>query len=171
MRRIVSRPNNNDEIDAFYRQHGAALLLLAVAIVGDRSRAQDTVHQVFLSLMQNEALTRALDKKSYLFACVRNAALNENKFQARNTALDLDTAWFTPPNRDHIAEQNLRRALSALPLDQREVVVMHIWGELTFAQIANLLDISANTAASRYRYALGKLRESLQQKENSYAKS
>jgi RNA polymerase sigma-70 factor (ECF subfamily) len=51
--------------------------------------------------------------------------------------------------------------LSGIPDEQREVIVLHIWGELTFAQIADLLEISANTAASRYRYALAKLRETM----------
>ncbi|MGY8716457.1 MAG: RNA polymerase sigma factor, partial [Verrucomicrobiia bacterium] len=53
-----------------------------------------------------------------------------------------------------------------LPSEQREVVVLKVWGGLTFAQIAEQLDLSANTAASRYRYALTKLREALNPVEN-----
>jgi RNA polymerase sigma-70 factor (ECF subfamily) len=53
-----------------------------------------------------------------------------------------------------------------LPSEQREVVVLKIWGGLTFAQIAEQLELSAHTAASRYRYALSKLRESLKGVEN-----
>jgi RNA polymerase sigma-70 factor (ECF subfamily) len=52
-------------------------------------------------------------------------------------------------------------ALRTLPEEQREVLTMKIWGGLTFPQIALALDVSANTAASRYRYALVKLREQL----------
>jgi RNA polymerase sigma factor (sigma-70 family) len=48
-----------------------------------------------------------------------------------------------------------------LPKDQREVLVMKIWNELTFAEIAEVLGISQNTAASRYRYGLGALRKTL----------
>jgi RNA polymerase sigma-70 factor (ECF subfamily) len=51
--------------------------------------------------------------------------------------------------------------LTALPVEQREVVVMKIWGRLTFPQMGEALGISANTAASRYRYALEKLRTQL----------
>jgi RNA polymerase sigma-70 factor (ECF subfamily) len=65
----------------------------------------------------------------------------------------------------------LRRALGALPNDQRQVMVLHIWGELTFSQISDLLDLSSNTVASRYRYALAKLRDSMFAKENSFANS
>lgn len=161
-------PNRTDaaEIESLYRQHGAALLLFASAITGERSRAQDALHHVFLKLIEDGNLRHALDKKAYLFACVRNAVLNEAKIRNRHTPLDSDSArftaaWFTSPDRDYAAERNLRHALSGIPDEQREVIVLHIWGELTFAQIADLLEISANTAASRYRYALAKLRETM----------
>jgi RNA polymerase sigma-70 factor (ECF subfamily) len=55
----------------------------------------------------------------------------------------------------------LAEAVAKLPEDQRSVVVLHQWGELTFAQIAEQLDISVNTAASRWRYALLNLKKLL----------
>ena len=157
------------EIELLYRQHGAALLLFASTITGERGRAQDAVHHVFLKLIENGNLSRAQDKKAYLFACIRNAVLNERKFQGRHEPLATDSAWFSPPNRDVTGERNLRRALAELPDDQREIVVLHIWGDLTFSQIADVLSINSNTAASRYRYALGKLRDAMSAKENSCA--
>src|SRR5579864_9184601 len=111
---------NETEIEVLYRQHGAALVLFATAITGERSRAQDMVHHVFLKLIENGDVDRAQDKKAYLFACVRNSALNERKLGNRQTSLDTETAWFMPPDKDYAGEQNLRRALSTLPLDQRE---------------------------------------------------
>jgi len=162
---------NVTEIEVLYRQHGAALLLFAMTIAGDRSRAQDVIHQVFLRLLQNGDLSRADDKKAYLFGCVRNAVLNDQKIGSRHTPLDADTAWFSPPERDFAGEQNLRRALGALPDDQRVVAILHVWGELTFSQIGSLLGVSSNTAASRYRYALGKLRETMLSKEKFCADS
>jgi RNA polymerase sigma-70 factor (ECF subfamily) len=90
---------------------------------------------------------------------VRNAVLNDIKVRERNTTLEQDSAWFDPPDRDYAGELNLRRALLALSDDQREVTILHVWCELTFAQVADVMGISQNTAASRYRYALAKLRE------------
>ena len=162
---------NTAEIEVLYRQHAGALLLFALSISGDRGRAQDALHQVFLKLIENSSLSRAVDKKAYLFACVRNAVLNESKRQDRNKPLDADSAWFCPPDRDYAGEQNLRLALGALPDDQREVIVLHVWGELTFSEIGDLLSVSSNTAASRYRYALAKLRGSMFAKETSCANS
>ncbi len=162
---------NTAEIEVLYRQHGAALLLFASAISGDRGRAQDALHQVFLKVIENGSLGQAIDKKSYLFACVRNAVLNDAKLQNRSMPLDVDSAWFSPPDRDYAGERNLRRALGDLPKDQRDVIVLHVWGELTFSEIGELLGVSSNTAASRYRYALAKLRGSMLAKENSCADS
>lgn len=157
------------EIEELYRRHGAGLVLFAAAICGDRGRAQDAVHQVFLKLLKSEAVKRAIDPKAYLFQCVRNTVFNDLKRQERQVELQPDSAWFEPPARDHAAERTLRRALSELARDQREVVVLHAWGELTFAQVAEVLGISANTAASRYRYALSKLREFMCVKEDCRA--
>jgi RNA polymerase sigma-70 factor, ECF subfamily len=79
------QPIRSNEIEALYRQHAPALLLFAAAMTGDPTRAQDAVHQVFLKLIEDGKLHQALDKKSYLFACVRNAVLNEVKIRTRNT--------------------------------------------------------------------------------------
>ena len=168
----MGRANRNiDEIEVLYRLHGAALLLFASTMSGDRDRAQDALHQVFLKLVENGSLNQVADKKAYLFACVRNAVLNDSNHQRRNTAIEPDSVWFSPPDRDYAAEQVLRRAVNALPVDQREVVVLRVWAELTFLQIGDLLNANSNTVASRYRYALGKLRDSMLPKENSCAGS
>lgn len=168
------------EIEALYRQHGAALLLFATALVGDRSRAQDAVHQVFLKLIEDGNLSKAMNKKAYVFACVRNALLNEARFLRRTTSLAPNSPWFSVSEEDSSisgrnAELTLRGALWGLPDDQRQVVILHIWVELTFLEIADVLEISHNTAASRYRYALIKLRQLMSggqaEKENQGAES
>jgi RNA polymerase sigma-70 factor, ECF subfamily len=159
------------EVESLYRQHGPVLLLFAISIAGDRGRAQDAVQQVFLRMLERRKLDEVEDVKAYLFTSVRNAILNDHKASQRNTALDDESAWFDPPQRDYAAELNLRRALQSLPDDQRQVLVLHVWGELTFLQTADVLGISSNTAASRYRYALANLRESMCVKEDSCANS
>ena len=92
---------NTEEIEVLYRQHGAALLLFAASISGDCGRAQDALHQAFLKLIENGSLSHAVDKKAYLFACVRNAMLNDSKRQNRNMPLEADSKWFSPPERDY----------------------------------------------------------------------
>ena len=120
-------------IESLYRQHGAALVLFAAAMTGDRGRAQDAVHQVFLNLMTSGNPIQASDTKAYLFASVRNAVLNDIKARGRQVTLEAETPWFMPPDRDHAAEKHLQRALREIPDDQRQIVVLHIWGDLVFS--------------------------------------
>ena len=69
-----------------------------------------------------------------------------------------------PPQFEQLddSQRQLVAALDHLPRDQREVLVMKIWNELTFAEIAEALGISQNTAASRYRYGLAALKKTYQ---------
>jgi len=157
------------EIVRLYQQHGAALVLFGTTIIGERSMAQDAVQQVFLRLIESDSIHRASDPAAYLFASVRNQLLNEMRVRQRSASLDPDAAWFDPPERDYAAEENLRRALAGVTLDQRQVIVLHIWGELTFSQIGDVLGINANTAASRYRYGIETLREIMCSGEKSNA--
>ena len=149
-------------MEAWYHQHGAALLLFGIALTGDPGRSQDALHQVFLRLLDQRRVEPVADIRTYLFTALRNSILNEVKRRSRDVPMDAEeTALFESPNRDYVEELSLRRALAKLPDDQRQVTVLHIWGGLTFAQTAEVLGINANTAAARYRYALTKLRESL----------
>jgi RNA polymerase sigma-70 factor (ECF subfamily) len=167
---VQRTPAKTGMIESLYRQYSSSLLLFAAALTGDRSRAQDAVHQVFAKLLEGESLSQAVDAKAYLFVCVRNTILNDIKLRQRDIPLDSENAWFEPPNRDYAAEQVLRRALLELTDEQREVTVLHVWGELTFAEIGRVLGISSNTAASRYRYALANLREKMVTKEGCDAR-
>jgi RNA polymerase sigma-70 factor, ECF subfamily len=157
-------------IEALYREHAPALLLFAASLCCEPCRAQDAVHQVFLKLLESGGLQNARDIKAYLFASVRNAVLNDLTARQRDVPLDPETMWFHPPNRDYSSELRLRQSLSALPEDQRPVIVLHVWGELTFSQIGEIMAISPNTVASRYRYALAKLREAMCVKEKFYVR-
>lgn len=160
--------SKGSEIEELYRRHGPALLLFAISIVGERSSAQDAVQQVFVRLLER-GLGDIVDAKAYLYRCVRNAALNLTKTQQRIVTLDENTPWFDVLNRDSTEELNLRQGLRALPTEQRQVIVLRVWCGLSYAEIGDLLEISANTIASRYRYALEKLRESMGVKEGSCA--
>jgi RNA polymerase sigma-70 factor, ECF subfamily len=156
----------SNRIEDWYREYGPALLLFAATLAaGDRGRAQDALHRVFVKLLERPALEIA-HPRTYLFRALRNTLLNDARSEAKFASIE---PWFEPPppERDYDAELHLRRALEELPEEQRLVTVLHVWGGLTFAQAAEVLDLNANTVAARYRYALAKLRQSL--KENKHA--
>jgi DNA-directed RNA polymerase specialized sigma24 family protein len=145
----VQSPNlNGAEVEHLYGQLGPALVLFALSITGDRARAQDAVHQVFLKMIEKPNLGEIADRKAYLYTCVRNAILNEAKTRQRSVALDEEVGWFEPPHRDYAAELNLRRALYLLPDDQREVVVLHVWESSLSCQLARFC-ASAQTLPPR----------------------
>jgi RNA polymerase sigma-70 factor, ECF subfamily len=141
-------------------RHQTALLLLARQYLATREEAQDALQDGFVRFWQTRS--RARNATAYLFTCVRSAAMDLRR--ARLARKDRERAvaataesLLTGPAELEDRRQGVEAALATLPEDQREVLVMKVWSELTFAEIAEALHIPANTAASRYRYALGRL--------------
>jgi RNA polymerase sigma-70 factor, ECF subfamily len=121
------------------------------------------VQEVFVGLARaRPALADVLNLRAYLFAALRNAAAKAAARSAAERRQPLPADLAAPVTSEVDSPARLGRALSALPAEQRELIALKIDGGLTFREIAAALGISANTAASRYRYALAKLRNALQ---------
>ena len=148
------------DIERLYEQHGRVLLAYACSFVRSVAEGEDIVHQVFTRLLRGDIAITGLPLP-YLCRAVRNTALNQRRAWQRETALDDEVRWLEAPAGLEESALAIERSMVLLPVEQREIVVLHVWGGLTFAEIADALGISANTAASRYRYALGKLRDVL----------
>jgi RNA polymerase sigma-70 factor (ECF subfamily) len=146
-----------DDARELYERHGRALLAYACALLRDPSAAEDVLHQVFLNVVRGRAAIDG-DPVRYLFRAVRNTALNHIRGHARDVALDAEL-WLESPDGSQETAMALQSALRLLPAEQREVVVLKIWGQLTFEEAAAVVGVSTNTAASRYRYGLEKLKE------------
>ena len=149
-----------EEVERLYAQHSPGLVAFACSILGDRASAEDVLHQVFLKLLERSALAPD-DPRTYLFRAVRNAALNIWRSRSRHVELDSQPAWFEAPAESAGEGIALELALKELPSGQREVIMLRIWGGMTLEEAAGVLEIPANTAASRYRYGLEKLRQRL----------
>jgi RNA polymerase sigma-70 factor (ECF subfamily) len=149
-----------DDVRRLYDQHGAALLVYACSFVVDAALAEDMVHQVFVKLLQGQT-SMPEAPLAYLYRAVRNTALNARRNGLRETALDADSPLFVHRGGNRETALALQAALAELPEEQREVVVMKIWSGMTLEEVAAATGVSLNTAASRYRYALEKLRERL----------
>jgi RNA polymerase sigma-70 factor (ECF subfamily) len=152
------------------RQRGPALVLFARQWSITPADAEDAVQSGFVQFWKTRR--RARDEIAYLYACVRTAALDLGRSQHRRhhrqQAAARDEASVFQPNLERAERRkHIESALNQLPADQREVVVMKIWGELTFPQIAEIQKVSLNTAASRYRLALQHLMANLAE-EMSY---
>jgi RNA polymerase sigma-70 factor (ECF subfamily) len=143
---------------ALYERHGRALLAYACALLRDPSAAEDVLHQVFLNVLRGKASIDG-EPVRYLFRAIRNTALNHIRGQSREVELAGAGVWLESPDGSTETSLALQSALQTLPAEQREVVVLKIWGQLTFDEAAAVIGVSPNTAASRYRYGLEKLKQ------------
>lgn len=154
-----------DDWASWLQTHGPALVLFARQWVGQRSDAEEVVQEAFVRFWRSRSAAR--DQTAYLFACVKRSALDwlrsrrrrqhREGMAARSEAAPLLSAPLELAER----RRTIEAALHLLPEPQREVLVLKIWAGLTFAQIAETLEVPIHTVASRYRYALEKLREPL----------
>lgn len=123
---------------------------------------EDVVQEAFVRLAASPTPGNV---RAWLYRVVRNAAISAGRAERRRRRHEGEAAarapaWFVPAEGapDPAAAE---RALEALPADLREPLVAHLWGGLTFAEIAVLTGTSASTAHRRYLEALGTLRERL----------
>jgi len=156
-----------DDWTAWLDAHGPALVLFARQWVPGRADAEDVVQEAFLRFWRSRQ--RAANPAAYLFACVRRCALEWLRGACRRSRREglaaredrTDPTLLVGPIEQEERRAAVEVALRQLPTEQREVVVLKIWGELSFPQIASALEVPVNTAASRYRYALARLRAQL----------
>ena len=165
---LIERLTGGDEaaLACIYDRYCTRLYRTAVGLCGWRDDAEDLVHDTFLGLWNARTKIESIDDlTAYLFASLRYAAARQGKRQQRRRMVvdevqrRADQSMSTMDRQSDVCE--MQELLQMLPVEQREIVVMKIYGGLTFSEVATALNISANTAASRYRYGLEKLRERL----------
>lgn len=159
---------NHDTWKDWFQLHGPKLLLCARQWTRSLADAEDAVQEAFVRFWKHQ---RGLggEPLALLITSVRRAAYDQARRDSRRSARELladgDVELDAPVFETTLEGDDRRRAIEAalrrLPAEQREVLVLKIWGELTFEQIAVQLEVSPNTTASRYRYALAALRKEL----------
>ena len=166
----MSHPDSQPQPDAWRsccRNHAAALLLYARQWLPCRADAEDAVQAGFVKFWKTKPAPREEDVP-LLYACVRSAALDLLKqglrrdTRERSYTEEQEQLWW---DADTLAERErameIQRMLQELRADQREVIVLRLWADMTFAQIAESLGESINTVSGRYRYALSNLKKLL----------
>jgi RNA polymerase sigma-70 factor (ECF subfamily) len=145
------------------------MLALAVALSNNKTAAEDIVHDCFVSFAQSAGELQLRNSlRSYLLTSIANRVRNSGRDKIKS-ALDLEELEIAGPasnQPDRLAMSNeragkIKSALTQLPYDQREVIILHFQSGLKFKEIAKSQDISINTIQSRYRYGIDKLRSIL----------
>jgi len=157
------------DLEGLYDAHAQALFGFLLNLTRNEEDTRDLMQELFLKLSRQPSLLDGMrDPRAYLLRLAHNAAIDlfrrrstRGKYQEQldEPAIEIFAASTNP---DEAAFRHaLTAAMEELPPDQRSVVHLKLWENLTFDQIASILDISINTAGSRYRYALDKLRQRL----------
>jgi RNA polymerase sigma-70 factor (ECF subfamily) len=157
------------DFERLYDEHAQAVFAFLLNFTRHEADTRDLLQEVFVKLASRpELLEGVRDERAFLLRLAHNLAIDlirrrgtQDKHHEQLAAETL--AVFAPATGPD--ESAFRKALGAalgeLPAQQRAVVHLKLWEELTFEQIAELLGIPLNTAASRYRYGIDKLRERL----------
>jgi RNA polymerase sigma-70 factor (ECF subfamily) len=160
---------SEQKLERLYDEHATALFAFLLNLTRDETDTRDCLQDVFVKLARNPSLLDGVrNQRAYLLRLAHNQAIDlirrRDTRDRHHSALVLDSAdlFASTKDPDEAAyRQKLAGALGELPADQRAVVHLKLWEGLTFEQIAEALGISPNTAASRYRYGLDKLRTRL----------
>lgn len=141
-------------------RHAAALVLYALQWC---AAAEDVVQDALIKLAAQRPPPR--NATGWLYRVVRNAAIGAGRSEARRRKHESHAAraqdWFRGSEEAALDSEEATRALAALPLEQREVIVAHLWGGLTFEEVAEVAGCSSSTAHRRYLAGLESLRERL----------
>lgn len=147
--------------ERLYKAKASELILYGRALGLAHSEAEDVLQETFVALLRLSAQPEQPER--YCVRSYRNRALNHRRSFWRRVAREFESArWFERTAAESPVERVAMRCLAELPVSQREVIVLKVWHQHTFEEIGDLLDISPNTAAGRYRYGLEKLRACLE---------
>ena len=157
------------DIERLYDEHAQPLYAFLLNLTRDEADTRDLLQEVFVKLARDANLLRGVrEERAFLIRLAHNAVIDLMRRRGtrertrENFAAELLSPFESAANPDEeIFRSELAVALAELPPEQRAVAHLKLWEDHTFEQIAATLDISPNTAASRYRYALDKLRDRL----------
>jgi RNA polymerase sigma-70 factor, ECF subfamily len=156
-----------DIAERIYDQHAQALYSFLLNILRNEADARDVLQEVFCKIIQRPGLLRSVrDERHFLLRLAHNLAVDFFRRQStrqKNYAEYSEVALFAETSLPDEAQlrETLSDAIRELPAEQSTVVHLKLWEGATFEEIGALLGIPANTAASRYRYAIDKLRTRL----------
>src|SRR6266705_6289670 len=163
--KVMQNLVSHEDWKSCFSEVAPGLLLFARQWVQSAADAEDIVQEAFIKFWRRN---HKIENRALLYAAVRSLALDfirrDSRRARREASAISETDEFIEPQFEFEddTQRTLAEAIDVLPCEQREVVVMKIWNELTFTEIAGVLGVSQNTAASRYRYALAALRNTLQ---------
>ena len=154
------------DIERLYDEHAQPLYAFLLNFTRGEADTRDLLQEIFIKLAREPKLFAGIrNERAFLIRLAHNAAIDLMRRRGtrsrtkENLAADLISPFAPAGDPDeNLFRDELASALAELPVEQRAVLHLKLWEGLTFEAIAAALDISPNTAASRYRYGIDKLR-------------
>ena len=158
----TNEPPTSSDWQRWLDDYASRLLLFARQQSRSEADAQDLVQEAVVECWQRQG-DDAPPALARVFATLRRRAVDLARSRARRARREQATeptgeCWFDTSVEDRERCQIIENTMRRLPNIYREVITLKVWGGLTFAEIAEALEIPANTAASRYRYGMAELR-------------
>lgn len=149
--------SNSNWCESLYEAQASGLILYGRALGLSHSEAEDVLQETFVALLKLGDVPR--EPAHYCVRSFRNRALNYRRSLWRRLTRELEShRWFETRSSETEVEGKAMHCLAELPREQREAIVLKIWHDHTFEEIGELLGLSPNTVAGRYRYGLQKIR-------------
>lgn len=148
--------------ESLFEEFGEKLFQYALSLLNHSQDAEEAVQNVFMKLARNPQLLKGVrNPRAYLYTAIRHESGDLRKNRGRELPLEEYGGEGFFSRNSHLGEEEilLQEGVMKLPLEQREVLFLRVYQELSFKEIAQLLGISINTAASRYRYAIRSLKD------------
>lgn len=163
MLRTALAGNDPAAVGLLWERYAKDLLAHLQAILCSLHDAEDVLQIIFVRIVRKRhQLAKAHCLDAYIFRIARNEALRLiGRRKADTTAKNVKDPWLIKSESSGDSQdlaESLQKALARLPQPQREVIVMKTYRHKTFLEISQLLGLSQNTVASRYRYGMEKLR-------------
>ncbi len=163
------RKIDSDAISRLFAEHSDELVRFLTGVAGDQASANDAVQTSFAKLLESGGPDQEESSKAWLFRVAYNEALAARRKRsvrekAQTTLSRMRETEGAAADNDLVRRESVgavQAAVARLPAEQQVIVRMRIYDELTFAQIADRLEIPIGTALTRMRAAQKKLREAL----------
>ncbi|MEW5900213.1 MAG: RNA polymerase sigma factor [Acidobacteriota bacterium] len=158
-------------LEELYDRYGAKLFHYLTVKLGSREDAEDVLQEVFFRFSRYPVRWRLVrNAEAFAFRVAHNEAVRFLKSRLRQNPpiqttprlREVINAEISGPDEE--IKHALAAALAGLAEEQREVIILKVFFGLTFKEIASICDLSANTAASRYRYGIARLHSLLEEK-------
>lgn len=166
---LKAKTGDKDALRQIYVKYKDTLFTIAMSLLNESNAAEDVMHDVFVSFTRNINRFHLYGSlKNYLITCVLNRSrdmLRSKMYRVVEIERTGSDSSNNPSPLQQVMDREqmalLEEAMTKIPAQQREVVTLHLHGDLKFKEIADIQKISVNTVQGRYRYGLEKLKSIL----------